>query len=235
MANNKKFSKGDLIQTIRESLGLESSGEQGLSEAFVVDTPIFNLQTDLLSEKSRRAHLELLEGYVETLNRVSAELDGVDREGANANDSRFRSLKIDEAYNLNAAFLHGLYFDNIADPHSQITMDSLVYIRLERDFGTFDAWQKDFIACAMSARNGWAVTVYNTFLNRYMNVVVDLHTLNVPFACFPVAVLDMWEHAYYRDYLNDKKTYIFAMMKEFNWEKIEERVQKAEKIGKATK
>ena len=89
-------------------------------------------------------------------------------------------------------------------------MDSLAFMRLERDFGTFDEWQKDFIACCMSSRNGWAITVYNAFLNRYVNIVVDLHSLNVPINCYTIIVMDMWEHSYYRDYLNDKKTYIYA-------------------------
>ena len=127
------------------------------------------------------------------------------------------------------------FFENISDPQSQLTMDSLTFMRLERDFGTFDAWQKDFIACAMSARSGWAVTVYNTFLNRYMNVVCDLQSLNVPFSAHPVIVLDMWEHSYYRDYLNDKKAYIFAMMKELDWDIVEKRVKNVEKIGKVLK
>ena len=166
---------------------------------------------------------------------MSAELDGADRSDANSNHSTFRSLKIDETFNLNGAFLHGLFFENISDPHSQLTMDSLTFMRLERDFGTFDAWQKDFIACAMSSRNGWAITVYNTFLDRYMNVVCDLQSLNVPFSAHPVIVLDMWEHSYYRDYLNDKKAYIFAMMKELDWDVVEKRIKKVEKIGKVLK
>ena len=125
-----------------------------------------------------------------------------------------------------------MFFENIDDLDSIITMDTLAFLRLERDFGTFDAWQKDFIACAMSARNGWAVTVYNTFLKRYINVVVDLHNINIPFSSFPVIVLDMWEHSYYRDYLNDKKSYIFAMMKELDWNAIDKRFKRAEKIAK---
>ena len=42
----------------------------------------------------------------------------------------------------------------------------------------------------------------------------------------------MWEHSYYRDYLRDKKTYIHAMMKELDWEVVEARVKKADKIAK---
>ena len=175
------------------------------------------------------------ENYVETLNDVSAQLDTANREEANSNHSNFRSLKIDEVYNCNAAFLHALYFENISDLHSKVNMDSLAFIRLERDFGTFDAWQKDFIACSMSSRNGWAITVYNGFLKRYMNVVVDLHNINIPINCYPVIVMDMWEHAYYRDYLNGKKSYIFAMMKQFNWSVIENRFKDGEKISKVLK
>jgi Fe-Mn family superoxide dismutase len=68
-----------------------------------------------------------------------------------------------------------------------------------------------------------------------MNVVCDLQSLNVPFSAYPVIVLDMWEHSYYRDYLTDKKAYIFAMMKELDWDIIEKRVKKAEKMGEVLK
>ena len=229
-----KIDTKEIVDSIRSDLGLpERKGK--LKEAFVTQARKFNLTTDLLSAKTNKAHQELFERYVNSLNEVSAELDTADREAANPNHSTFRSLKIDETYDGNAAFLHALYFENIADPASRITMDSLSYMRLARDFGTFDAWQEDFIACCLASRNGWAITVYNGFLHRYMNVVVDLHSLNVPINCYPVVVIDCWEHAYYRDYLDDRKQYIFAMMKELNWEKIEERFKKAERIEKVLK
>ena len=205
---------------------------RNINEAYSVSAKTFDIKTESLSEENKKAHQELLAGYVEALNRVSAELDTADRDGANPNNSQFRNLKIDESHNLNAAFLHGLFFDNIGDVSSKITMDSLAFMRLERDFGTFDAWQKDFIACALAARNGWAVTCYNIFLKRYINVVVDLHCLNVPFGCHPVIVLDAWEHSYYSDFLKDRKSYVFAMMRELRWSKIDERFEKIDKIVK---
>ena len=237
MPKNKdiELNEQELIKSIRKSLGLssrEEKEERKLQEAYATQAKKFDLRTELLSNKNKRAHLELMEGYIETLNQVSAQLDAVDRGEVKSNSSEFRSLKVDEMYNLNAAFLHGMFFENISDLQSQLTMDTLTFMRLERDFGSFDAWQKDFIACAMSCRNGWALTVYNSHLNRFVNVVVDLHNQNIPFSSFPVVVLDMWEHSYYRDYLIDKKTYIHAMMKELDWEVIEQRVKKADKIAK---
>jgi Fe-Mn family superoxide dismutase len=225
----------DLITSVRKSLGLSQKSKSAMNEAYVIQAKKYKLPTEMLSLKSKAAHEEILESYVETLNTVSAQLDAVDRAASNSNHSDYRSLKIDEVYNLNAAFLSGLYFDNISDLRSTITMDSLTFMRLERDFGTFDDWQKDFIACAMASREGWAVTVYNMFLQRYINVPIDLSNVNVPLNCYPIIVLDMGSHSHYRDYLNDKKTYVFSMMKELNWETIEERVLRAERLAKVTK
>lgn len=218
-----------LKQIIREELGLKGAV---VSESYVTQAKKYNLTTELLSDKNKAAHQALLENYVKTLNEVSTKLDTVDREAANLNHSEFRGLKIDETYNMNAAYLHALFFENISDQRSVITMDSIPFMRLERDFGSFDNWQKDFVACALSARNGWAVTVYSFMLKRYINIVVDLHSLNIPIGCVPIIVLDCWEHSYYRDYLSDRKTYAYGMMKEFDWNEIGQRFEKAEKMAK---
>ena len=217
-----------LKQIIREELGMEDP----INESYVVQAKKYDLPTELLSDKNKKEHQQLLAKYVEKLNETSTKLDTVSRDEANLNGSEFRALKIDEVYNMNAAYLHALFFENISDQRSVITMDSLAFMRLERDFGSFDAWQKDFVACCMSARNGWGVTVYSSMLKRYINIVIDLHSVNVPIACHPVIVMDCWEHSYYRDYLSDRKTYVYGMMKELNWNVISERIKKADKIGK---
>ena len=225
------FTNKNLRDNIRESLRLDENEE--LNEAYVAQLKQYNLPTELLSVANKRNHVELYEGYIESFNRVSAELDTADRSVANSNHSQYRSLKIDESYNMNAAYLHELYFANISDLHSQIPMDSLSYMRLSRDSGGFDKWQEDFIACCKASRCGWAMTVYNTYLQRYMNCVVDLHSLQIPIGAYPVIVMDVWQHAYYRDYLRDVRTYVHAMMKQLNWTVIEERFRKADKIQKA--
>jgi Fe-Mn family superoxide dismutase len=232
-----------LIQNIRESLGLEdedaSVEEESnlepttLSEAYVAQEKRFTLPTELLSVPNKHNHIELYEKYISDFNRISAELDSVNRDEVSSNHSMYRALKIDETYNMNAAYLHELYFANISDMQSQIGMDSLSYMRLSRDFGSFDAWQKDFIACCMASRCGWAITYFNTYLQRYVNTIVDLHSLNVPFGAYPIIVMDVWQHAYYRDYLKDVKTYTYGMMKQLNWAIIEKRFQKSEKIANA--
>ena len=193
------------------------------------------MRTELLSEKTKRARQEDFQQFVDALNETSALLDTADRDLANDKASEFRRLKIDEVHNMNAAFLRALHFENISDLNSKITMDMLCFLRLERDFGSFDAWQKDFIACCMSSRDGYAMTGYSMYLKRFINFIIDTESLNVPIGVLPVVVLDVAEGAYYRDYLADRKTYVLGKMKEFNWEKIEERFKRAEKSAKANK
>lgn len=243
MKNLEELIKNAIEDTFREK-GMNNSLSENnqnrdksessavISEAYVTQAGKFDLKTELLSQKAKKSHQELLEGYVRELNDISSKIDGVDKSSANLNNSQFRSLKIDETYNHNAAFLHGLYFENISDLNSNITMDTLTYMRLQRDFGTFDAWQEDFVACCLSARNGWAMTVYNTQLGRYINTVIDLHSSNVMVGIIPIIVMDCWEHSYYKDYLKNRKAYVFGMMKELNWSVIEKRVEKADKIAK---
>lgn len=241
MSDDRKImgvEEGDLKKIIRESLfgaHEQKSEKPRITEAYVVSTQKYDMSTEKLSEENKAAHQELMEGYAKALNEISAALDTADRDNVNPNNSTFRSLKMDEVHNLNATFLHAMFFENVSDLRSSVAMDSLVYMRLERDWGSFDAWQRDFIACALSSRNGWVVTVYNFLLKRYMNVVVDLHNVGIPFGSVPIIVLDCWEHSYYRDYLKDRRSYVFAMMKELRWEKIEDRVRKAERMAEASK
>ena len=222
--------KKEIIKNIRSDLGLE---DKKLNESIVAQPKTFRLQTELLSKANKANHVELYDQYIKDFNKISAELDAVDRDSVTSNGSVYRSLKIDETYNLNAAYLHELYFNNISDLGSQIAMDSLAYMRLSRDFGTFDAWQKDFIACCMASRCGWAMTYYNIYTKQFMNCSIDLHSEHVPVGAYPVIVMDVWQHAYYRDYLKDVRTYVFGMMKQLNWNVIEKRVEKADKIALA--
>jgi len=209
-------------QAIKETLKL--------NEALSAQQKQFSFNVDLLSGDNFQNHLELYQGYVKNFNEVSAKLDTADRANVNCNHSEFRSLKLDETFNMNGVYLHELYFANIGDPNSEIKMDSLAYMRLARDFGSFDNWQKDFMACMAASQCGWAITYLNTYTQTLMNAVIDLHSNNVPAGSFPVIVLDAWQHAYYRDYLKDVDTYTRAMMKTLKWPVVEQRIKKADKI-----
>lgn len=239
MTNDKKTAVDiiagiDIDAIVRKSLVTAGAPSQ-LDEGYVAQAKTYPQVSELVSAKTKASHKDLYTGYVEALNRTAAELDTADRADAGPNKSTFRDLKLSEAHNANAVWLHELYFANCFDPHSEVYMNTKSYMRLERDWGTFDDAQRDIVACCMAARDGWMVLGYSMFLKRLVCTIVDDNSVNVMFGVYPVLVLDMHEHAYYRDYLTDKTSYIVAMMREINWQVVEERFARLEKIEAALK
>ena len=202
-----------------------------LKEGFTLVPKSHSLKTEKLSDGTKSSHETLYKGYVEAFNKVETGLTAADKTDVKSTASSYRSLKIDETYNFNAIKLHELYFNNISDVDSEIRVDSLPYMRLSRDWGTFEAWQQDFMAACLASRNGWGLTVYEPYRNVFMNITIDSHDKDIPLGCVPVIVMDMWEHAYFKDYMTDKKAYLFAMMKELNWDVIEARMTVCERCN----
>lgn len=216
---------------IHETALPKKTFKEKLQEAFVVIPRSFHLRTEKLSTIAKQAHERLYKEYVEAFNRIESAIAAANTENAKSSTSEYRSLKNDEIYNLNAIKLHELYFANISDVASEISVDSLPFMRLSRDFGTFEKWQFDFIACAMCARSGWAITYFEPYRNVYLNAFIDNHDTNILLGAVPILVIDMWEHAYHKDYADDKKLYLFSMMKEINWHVVEARMMIAEKTS----
>lgn len=208
--------------------------KENVSEAYFAQQKSFKQVSELVSQKTKTAHADLYKELLEALNSTSTNLDSTNKD-VNSFDLKFANLKTSESRYLNAVWLHELYFSNCFDPHSEITMDSKSYIRIERDFGTFDDWQKDFIACAITSQNGWVVCGYNMFLKKFVNTIINLESQDVMIGLYPTIVVDVHEHAYVRDYLTDKKSYIISQMRELNWNVIEERFNKADAIGEVLK
>jgi Fe-Mn family superoxide dismutase len=219
-------------KSIKNDLGVPSAS---VNESYVAEPKTFKQVTEFVSQKTKNAHIELYKDHVTTINKVSAELDTADRSDVDSRHGSFRSLKLDESFSLNAVWLHELYFANCFDPSSEITMDSTSFLKLQRDWGDFDSWQKDFMACAMASGNGWAICGYHLFLRKYINTFVSNNSQDVMIGVFPVIVVDMQEHAYARDYLTDKKSYLISQMRELNWNVIEDRFNRAEKLAQAVK
>ena len=68
-----------------------------------------------------------------------------------------------------------------------------------------------------------------------MNICIDSNDIGVPVNCYPLIVLSMHPESYVRDYLSDKKAYVYAMMQELKWDVVESRFKKSDKISKVLK
>lgn len=211
-----------VIQSIEKNLG-------GIMEKYDVRSKPVELRTELLSEKSKKLIKTSYEKAVKDLNEVSTLLDGASKDVNQTGRSSYRDLKKEEQYLISKSFLLANFIENIDDPNSKLTMDTLSYMRLARDWGTFDEWQQDFLACANNSRGGFAITCYSRLLGRYINVCLDSDMQGLPPASEVVISISVCDLFYARDYMDKKEQYVRAMMKEISWETVESRIKKIEK------
>lgn len=233
--------KSHLEKVIKEALGsvLHGSGKLDkpivreviaaakrlVNEAVIIMPRTFMMRGEVQSPTTKENHEKLYKSYVDSFNKISSKLDTVSRSDAdNSNDSEFRRLKVDELHNMNGVKLHELYFTNIGDLNSEVRADSIPFMRLTRDWGTFDQWQIDFRACGMAAREGWTVCYYDPFKQQYFNTFLEGHSLYVPLMCIPVIVVDTWHHAWFYDFPGEKMEYLNKTMREINWNVVEMRM-----------
>lgn len=184
----------------------------------------FVQKTEKLSSQTKSEHEGLYRRYIEDFNKVQMQLQTASR---TSDYLSLRSLYNNRTFLLNAIKLHELYFANISDLSSELSVNTLTYTKLSESFGTFEMWQQDFISACMVSREGWGILYYDPYLKNFTNCVVDLHNDNIPIGCIPILVMDMWSHAYYIDYGTDKKSYVYNMMKEINWTIVEARMESA--------
>ncbi len=162
------------------------------------------------------AHMRLYDGYVTNINKIDEILMHGDaqRDQSNTTFSWYRELKRGETYALDGVILHELYFENIGG--NTPSPDEITEDMLAQDFGSFGAWQEDFIATAKASR-GWAVLCFDQRSMRLRDISLDAHDLgNIAYSA-PILVLDMYEHAYFLQYADNKDAYINAFMNNINW------------------
>ncbi len=175
----------------------------------------------VINKEQFEAHMKLYEGYINKMNEIDQLLlESSDLDKANATYSKFRGIKRGETYALNGVILHELYFENIGT--DQKLPDELLQRYLMRDFGGFEEWEKRFVATAKASR-GWAVLAYDWRSYRFRNISLDSHDLGNIALSTPILVLDMYEHAYFLQYADNKVEYINNFMKNIDWEVVSKR------------
>lgn len=170
-------------------------------------------------------HDKLYKGYVEKRNDIEAALESTHRSEAAATYSEYRELKLEETYNAGGQILHELYFESLGgtgQPRGPFVD------RVELDFGSWEAFLEDAVACAMASR-GWMVTAWDPADGKIHNFLADAHNQGGVWGAVPLWVIDCYEHAYLIDHGTDRKAYVQAVLQNVNWDKINERLSTLER------
>ncbi len=177
----------------------------------------------VINREQFEAHMRLYEGYINKMNEIDGLLDDdPDLKDANSTYSYFRGIKRGETYALNGVILHEFYFENIGSVNNEPDEDEVRF--LTRFFGSYDNWQNHFVATAKASR-GWVVLCYDPRSDRLRNISLDSHDLGNIAMSIPLLVIDMYEHAYFLQYADDKAAYINNFMKNIDWSVVKDRIE----------
>ncbi len=180
-----------------------------------------------ISEGQLKIHYEKHHrAYVEAANAGLEKLANARKEGM---DIDIKALMKDLSFNIGGYLLHTLFWGNLAPAGKCGGEPSGALARaIKKEFGGFERFKKEFSQAARSVEgSGWAALVYSRELNRPMITQIEKHNANVFPAHAILMVLDVFEHAYYIDYKNDRAKFIEAFWSIVNWEEAERRFEAA--------
>ena len=95
-------------------------------------------------------------------------------------------------------------------------------------FGSFAQFKAEFSkAAATTEGSGWAALAIDVKTKQLAIMQIEKHNVNVYTGFYIVMVLDVWEHAYYLDYKNERPKFVEAFWNIVNWEQINKRFEEA--------
>jgi len=178
-----------------------------------------------ISDETLAIHFGLYEGYVKNTNLLNERLSEMRASGKNAGaDPAFAEVARRLGWEFDGMRLHEYYFDNLTKNATDLTSGKL-YEAVGESYGSVDAWKKDFAAIGLMCGIGWAIA-YQDANGALINTWVGDHNVNNLAGCEPVVVMDLWEHAWFRDYKPaDKGKYIEAFLAHVDWSVCESRLK----------
>ncbi|WP_207641944.1 superoxide dismutase [Syntrophorhabdus aromaticivorans] len=175
------------------------------------------------SETLIKNHFTLYQGYVTNTNKVLDTLTQMVKEDE-AGTPEFAELKRRLGWEFNGMRLHEYYFENLGGK-DELKKDGRLATKFAEDFGSYEAWEKEFKAVGAMRGIGWTVLYQDPFNGRLMNFWINEHDAGHPAGGNPVLVLDVFEHAFMIDYGLKRPDYITAFFRNINWVNVEGRLR----------
>jgi len=175
------------------------------------------------SDTLLKNHFTLYQGYVTNTNKLMETLAQMVKEGKTGTPE-FAELKRRFGWEFNGMRLHEYYFENLGGK-AGLDKNTKLSKKMAEDFGSYEAWEKEFKAVGAMRGIGWAVLYQDSLTGQLMNFWINEHDVGHPAGCNPILILDVFEHAFMIDYGLKRADYIEAFFKNIDWKAAEGRVK----------
>lgn len=183
--------------------------------------PLDALQPHMSAETLEFHHGKHHKTYVAKLNEL---IKGTQYEGMDLEEIVRTSS--DAVFNNAAQTWNHAFFWNSLSPEGGGKPKGALAKAIDASFGSFDAFKDKFTsAAAEHFGSGWAWLVQNNAGALWVETTANADT-PITGADTPLITCDVWEHAYYIDYRNERPKFLKAFWKIVNWEFAERNLRK---------
>ncbi|HLV05151.1 MAG TPA: superoxide dismutase [Actinomycetaceae bacterium] len=167
-----------------------------------------------------RHHKAYVDGANTALDKLAAARESGDNAAINL-------LEKNLAFNLGGHVNHTVFWNNLS-PEGGGEPEGELAEAIKDQLGSFEGFKAQFSANATAIQgSGWSVLAWDSIGQKLSIFQLFDQQGNVPLGLTPILMLDMWEHAFYLDYLNVKADYVKAFWNIVNWQDVAARLERA--------
>lgn len=183
-----------------------------------------DLEPHMSEEQLLIHHDKHHQGYVNNSNAILEKIQSARDESIELDmKSTLKAL----SFNIGGHVLHSLFWPNLAPAgKGGGAPDAGIGDAIDKEFGSFETFRSEFSQAANSVEgSGWAALGFDQTTNRPIIMQIEKHNVNVYPTFKILMVLDVWEHAYYLDYKNQRGKFIEAFWNIVNWDEVDKRLE----------
>jgi Fe-Mn family superoxide dismutase len=164
-------------------------------------------------------------GYVKGLN---AAMDKLASARAANDTSKAKTLALAVAFHGSGHKLHSVFWPSMKPEGGGRPSGELARL-IDRDFASFGAFREEFATVTKSVPgSGWGVLAWEPMGRRLIVQGIEKHENVFLVGAIPIMVCDVWEHAYYLKYQNDRGKFVDAFLDHLvDWSSTAERLKAA--------
>jgi len=189
----------------------------------------YNALSPYMSEEQLKIHHDKHhQAYVNVANTILQKLEKARKENAELD---IKSTLKELSFNIGGHRLHSIFWENMA-PQGKGggKPGGTIGDELQKEFLSFDRFKKEFSQAATSVEgSGWAALTWSNQTHRPMIMQIEKHNTNVYPGFRILMVLDVFEHAYYIDYKNDRAKFVEGFWGVVNWDFVNRTLEKITK------
>ena len=129
------------------------------------------------------------------------------------------SIRGEILYYLSAVLNHNLYFYNISPKKNNLPVGKIKE-DINKNFGSFANFKNEFINIASNLKGSGYTFLVKDSNNQLKIINTSNEDSPYYYGFIPIICLDLWEHAYFLEYKNNRAKYILSFFNIIDFNKI---------------